>query len=117
MVMNINTEQKRVALANYIRCEVISDPAVLGIVVIGSVAKGHARADSDIDAFVFLDPLDLFAVPAETKWNPETGTYHSIMDYVEGAIQLDFKRVYMREWSDPAHIWPESGRDTSRNFN
>lgn len=108
--MNTNTERKRADLANYIKREVIDEPAVQGIVVIGSVAKGIARANSDVDAFVFLDPYDLYAVPAEAKWNPETGRYHGIMSHVEEPVQLDFKRVDLAAWSEPAHVWPDSIR-------
>lgn len=106
--MNVITEQKRADLAHYIQHELDDDPAVMGIVVIGSVAKGTARADSDIDAFIFLDPFDLYAVPAEAKWDPTTNSYHSIMDHVENGIQLDFKRVSWKTWSDPEYLWPES---------
>ena len=102
------TEKKRADLARYIQCEVLGELSVQGIVIIGSVAKGLARADSDIDAFVFFDPLDLYAIPAEAKWDPDRGTFHSIMDHVENGIQLDFKRVDLRVWSDPAYVWPES---------
>ena len=105
--MNKHSEQKRADLAGYIEKELSDDPAVIGIVVIGSVAKGIARADSDIDAFIFLDPLELSAVPAEAKWDPAANRYHSIMDSVEGAVQLDFKRVSWSKWSDPSFDWPE----------
>lgn len=108
--MNIYTAQKRAELSDYIRREVIDDMVVQGIVVIGSVAKGIARANSDIDAFVFLDPYDQYAVPAEAKWNPATGAFYGIMSHVEGAIQLDFKRVDLGKWSESAHVWPEAVR-------
>ena len=99
---------KREEVATYIRQEIENDPAVQSIVVIGSLAKGTARADSDIDAIVFLDPFDLYAVPAEAKWEPGSGTFHSIFTDVPEAIQLDLKRVDLRVWSDPAFVWPES---------
>jgi hypothetical protein len=76
--MNVATEQKRKDLLMYIEREVITDPSVQGVVVIGSVATGTARADSDIDAVVFLEPFDLYAVPAECKWCPDDGTFHGI---------------------------------------
>ncbi|MCP4602206.1 MAG: nucleotidyltransferase domain-containing protein [Proteobacteria bacterium] len=106
--MNTATEQKRKDLLTYIEREVIMDPSVQGVVVIGSVATGTARADSDIDAVVFLEPFDLYAVPAECKWHPDDGTFHGIFSAVPGAIQLDFvKRVDLREWSNPTYVWPE----------
>jgi hypothetical protein len=81
---------------------------VQGVIAIGSVAKGTARADSDIDAVVFLDPFDLFAIPAESKWKPDEGTYHGIFSDVRNAIQLDFHRFDLQEWSNPTYVWPES---------
>ena len=106
--MNEHTQIKQEELELYIQQEIIEDTAVQGIVVIGSVAKGIARADSDIDAVVFLDPFDLYAVPAEAKWQPETGAFYSIFRDVPGAIQLDFHRVDLAQWQDPTYAWPES---------
>ena len=106
--MNDITKQKQAELALYIEKEILTDTAVQGIVVIGSVAKGIARADSDIDAVVFLDPFDLYAVPAESKWRPEAGTFHSIFADLPDAIQLDFHRVDLAQWEAPSFVWPES---------
>lgn len=80
--MNRATEQKRAELAAYIQAEVIPETSVQGIVVIGSVAKGTARSDSDVDAVVFLEPYDLYTVPAESKWQPGTREYHGIFSDV-----------------------------------
>ena len=82
--------------------------SIQGVVVIGSVAKGIARANSDIDAVVFLDPFDLYAIPAEFQWQPDNGTFHGIFSDVESAIQLDCMRLDLQEWSKPTHVWPES---------
>ena len=106
--MNEITQKKREELELYIEKEILTDTAVQGIVVIGSVAKGIARADSDIDAVVFLDPFDLYAVPAESKWRPEAGTFHSIFANLPDAIQLDFHRVDLAQWEAPSFAWPES---------
>lgn len=106
--MNEITKQKRAELALYIEKEVLAETAVQGIVVIGSVAKGIARPDSDIDAVVFLDPFDYYAVPAESKWQPATHTFHSIFADVADAIQLDFKRIDLAVWQQPDFVWPES---------
>ncbi|MEM7115140.1 MAG: nucleotidyltransferase domain-containing protein [Chloroflexota bacterium] len=105
--MNEVTEQKRRDLALYIEREVVEETAVQAIIVIGSVATGVARPDSDIDAVVFLDPLDLYTVPAEAKWQPEDNSFHSIMTHVENGIQLDFKRFDLQVWSQPSFVWPE----------
>ena len=106
--MNTITEQKRTELTRYIQQEVIPEPSVQGVVAIGSVAKGTARADSDIDAVVFLKPFDLYALPAEFKWQPDQGTYHGIFSDVSNAIQLNFHRFDLLEWSKPTYGWPES---------
>jgi predicted nucleotidyltransferase len=105
--MNTATKRKRTELEAFIRREVVAEPSVQGIVAIGSVATGLARADSDIDAVVFLAPFDLYAIPAEFKWQPDQGTFHGILSYVEDAIQLDSKRVDLAKWSMPTYVWPE----------
>jgi predicted nucleotidyltransferase len=65
--MNPATKRKRTELARFIQQEVIPETSVQGVVVIGSVGKGIARVDSDIDAVIFLEPFDLYAIPAEFK--------------------------------------------------
>ena len=106
--MNPATKRKRKELSRFIRQEVIRETSVQGMVVIGSVAKGIARADSDIDAVVFLEPFDLYAIPAEFKWRPDDGTFHGIFSEVGNSIQLDLKRLDLQEWSKSTHVWPES---------
>lgn len=102
------TEEKRNQLKRFIEQVLEPEPAVMGVVGIGSLASGHMRPDSDIDAVVFLDPFDLYIVPAESVWRPETGSFHSIFeDGVEG-VQLDFTRLAWQQWSDPAFEWPEA---------
>jgi hypothetical protein len=109
VMMNRVTKQKRAELATFIRMEVLQETSIQGIIVIGSVAKGTARPDSDIDAIVFLEPYDLYAVPAESKWQPDTGEYHGIFSNVRNFIQLDFfKRLDLRQWAQPTYAWPES---------
>ena len=106
--MNPATNRKRTELSRFIQQEIMTETSVQGVVVIGSVAKGIARADSDIDAVIFLEPFDLYAVPAEFKWRPDVGTFHGIFSEVENSIQLDFKRLDLQEWSKSTHAWPES---------
>ena len=107
--MNRETVQKRVELATYIQVEVIKETAIQGIIVVGSVAKGTARSDSDIDAVVFLEPYDLYAVPAESKWQPDRREYYGIFSDVRNYIQLDFfKRLDLRKWSQSTFPWPEA---------
>src|SRR5215216_4922626 len=106
--MNPATKRKRTELSRFIQREVIPETSVQGVVVIGSVGKGIARADSDIDAVIFLEPFDLYAIPAEFKWRSNDGSFHGIFSEVENSIQLDFKRLNLPEWSKPTHVWPES---------
>jgi len=106
--MNKATKQKRTDLSRFIQQEIIKEASVQGVVVIGSVAKATARDDSDIDAVVFLDPFDPYAIPAEFKWRPDSNTFHGIFSHVENSIQLDFKRLDLQEWSKSTYVWPES---------
>ena len=106
--MNPATQSKRKELSTFIQQEVIRETSVQGVVVIGSVAKGIARADSDIDAVVFLDPFDLYAIPAEFKWRSSDRSFHGIFRDVKNSIQLDFKRLDLQEWSKSTHVWPET---------
>jgi hypothetical protein len=106
--MNPATNRKRTELSRFVHQEIIKETSVQGVIVIGSVAKGIARADSDIDAVVFLKPFDLYAIPGEFKWRSDDGTFHGIFSEVENSIQLDFKRLDLQEWSKSTHVWPES---------
>ena len=63
---------------SFVQQHVAAESAIQGVVVVGSVAAGIALPDSDIDAVVFLQPLDLYAVPAEFKWQTEENTFHGI---------------------------------------
>ena len=85
--------------------------AVHAVVAFGSVAAGTARADSDIDAYVFMNPFEPYLVPAESVWCERDDTFHSIFAddsfLAEEGIQLDFHRVDLTVWRDPDRIWPE----------
>jgi hypothetical protein len=105
--LNTETKRKRIELSTFIQRVILSEPSVQGVVVTGSVAMGIARADSDIDAVVFLEPFDLYAIPAEFKWQPDHGTFHGIFATVENAIQFDFKRLDLIKWLKPTFEWPE----------
>jgi hypothetical protein len=106
------TEQKRQQLLNFIEQVLAPEEAVKGVVGIGSIASGYMRPDSDIDAVIFLDPYDLFIVPAESWWNPTDGSYHSIFEDKDFSkdLQLDFARYHLAEWGDPNFEWPEGNR-------
>lgn len=110
--MTPSTQEKRRQLLNFIEQVLAPEEAVKGVVGIGSIASGHMRHDSDIDAVIFLDPFDLFIVPAESWWNPTDGSYHSIFDDKDSSkgLQLDFARCRLTEWADLNFEWPEGNR-------
>ncbi len=103
------TKEKRDQLKEFIKQILEPEPAVKAVIGIGSIASGHMRPDSDIDAVVFLEPLDLYIAPAEAIWRAEDRTFHSIFSDVQG-IQFDFSRLDWIQWSDPEFNWPEGNR-------
>ncbi len=112
------TLQKRQELMTFIRRQLISEPAVQAVVGIGSIANGSARADSDIDAIVFVDPFDWYVTPAEFVWCPADGTFHSIFSQapgIEHCTQFDFARFDLAQWVEPSFEWPEARRAELRN--
>ncbi|HWQ15362.1 MAG TPA: nucleotidyltransferase domain-containing protein [Roseiflexaceae bacterium] len=104
--LTAGTAQKRRELLEFIDRALAPYPAVRAVVGIGSIAAGTARPDSDIDALVFFDPLDLYIVPAEFIWRPQDGTFHSIFSDVAG-VELDLERLDMALLRDPQHPWEE----------
>lgn len=102
---------KRQEFSSFVEEVLIPQPAVQGVVGIGSIASGHARPDSDIDAVLFLDPYDPYIVPAESFWRRSDGTFHSIFgistDQESEGLFLDMQRYDLRQWADPSFVWPE----------
>jgi hypothetical protein len=115
--MTPTTETKRQQLQEFIERVLAPETAVKGVVGIGSIASGQMHPDSDIDAVIFLDPYDLFIVPAESIWNPADDTFHSIFtdQKIPDGFQLDFARYNLAQWSDPAFTWPEGNRAELRD--
>lgn len=103
------TLEKRQQLLDFIECELAPQAAVQAVIGIGSIASGLARPDSDIDALVFFDPLDLHIVPAEFTWRPTDRTFHNMFSGADG-INFDFMRCDLHHWTDPAFDWPEGRR-------
>ena len=66
----------------FIERELVPEPAVQAVIGIGSIASGLARPDSDIDTIIFLDPFDWYILPAEFKWRPADGSFHSIFGWL-----------------------------------
>jgi predicted nucleotidyltransferase len=112
--VNADADRKRDQLAEYTRDQLAPHASVQAVVAIGSVATGQARPGSDIDAVVFMDPLDLYVAPAESIWLPRDNSYHSIfaddpMLEADG-IQLDLHRRDLTIWRSDDFVWPEHSR-------
>lgn len=103
--------RKRDQLVAFIDRKLAPHAAVQAIVAFGSVATGTARPDSDIDAYVFMEPLDAYLVPAESVWRERDDTFHSIFSddstLGEDGVQLDFHRPDLAVWREPDFAWPE----------
>ena len=101
------TERKRKQLQHFIESVLEGETAVKGVVAIGSMATGHMTPQSDIDAIIFLEPLELYIVPAEAIWQPEQDTFYSIFDESISGLPVDFARLDWQQWSDPDFQWIE----------
>ena len=100
--MNPIAEHKLKLVRQYVDTELKAWPEVQGMVVVGSVARGVCRPDSDIDTYVFFHPtVEEAVVPAEFMYVFSTREYHDIFtDETTVApdgdcIHLDVKRVGM----------------------
>jgi hypothetical protein len=105
------TLHKRHEFSSFIEEVLNPHPAVQGVVGIGSIATGHARPESDIDAVLFLDPFDPYVVPEESFWRRSDGSFHSIFsvsaDQEAEGLFLDIQRYDLRQWAEPGFVWPE----------
>jgi hypothetical protein len=108
------TKKKRDDLQMVITRFVEPETCIHGVVVVGSVATGHARESSDIDAILFMDPIDRYILPTESIWCPWDDTFHSIFvpdqHIQQNGIQLDLSFRDMVEWSGESFEWPEFDR-------
>ncbi len=105
-----HTLPKRAALQALIERVLAPEPAVQAVLAVGSVATGRARADSDIDAVVWLDPFDAHIAPAEFVWRPADGSFRSIFSALPEAAddaQFDLHRLDLAAWREPGHVWPD----------
>ncbi len=84
-------------------------PEFEAALIVGSVAHGEARTDSDVDCVLVFDKLDEAIVPAEFVWKPDTDSFHTIFEVEAsdvGGIQIDAKRVALDDFR--SHEWSES---------
>lgn len=104
------TQEKRAQFLHFMEKILLPETAVQAAVGIGSIATGRMRPDSDIDIILFLDPYDLYIVPAEAIWLEKDDSFHSIFAEdaaIQQGLQLDFKRVDWQQWGNPTFAWPE----------
>lgn len=110
-ILTAATIQKRQQLGDFVGQFLKPEPAVRAVVGVGSIAFGTMRPDSDIDAVIFMDPVDHYIVPSESLWVPETNTFHSIFSSDPAVratgIQFDFHHFDLKEWVDPDFEWSE----------
>lgn len=104
------TQEKRTRFLQFMEKVLLPETAVQAAVGIGSIATGLMRPDSDIDVILFLDPYDLYIVPAEAIWLAADDSFHSIFskdEAIQQGLQLDFMRYRWQQWRNPAFAWPE----------
>jgi hypothetical protein len=105
------TEKKRKDLQLVIDHFIEPVPAFRAVIAVGSVGTGQAREGSDIDAVIFMDPVDRYILPTEAIWCPWDDTFHSI--FVDDrriqreGIHLDLIFRDLRQWSNETFDWPE----------
>lgn len=89
-------------------------PQVMGVVGVGSIAMNTASDGSDIDALVFMQPINEHIIPAESIWCPWDDTFHSIFTSNQRAqaegIQLDCKLCELHEWETDESVWTDGQR-------
>ncbi len=77
-------------------------PEFTAALIVGSVAHGEARANSDVDCVFVFEHVDERLVPAEFVWFPAMDTYHTIFDIEAsdvGGVQIDAKRLSMAQFA------------------
>ncbi|GAB3758246.1 hypothetical protein [Microlunatus parietis] len=114
------SDRKREQLLDFTMSQLAQHEAVRGVVATGSVALGLAREGdatvpgSDIDAVVFMEPLDPYLLPAEFVWRRADNTYHSIIsddpELDRVGVQFDLDRFDLAIWRSADFIWPEPRR-------
>jgi predicted nucleotidyltransferase len=106
VAMGVNSQVD--LMRRFVRCKLEVWPEFVAALIVGSVAHGEARPDSDVDCVLVFDKLDEAIVPAEFVWVPATDAYHTIFEVEAsdvGGIQIDAKRVALDDLR--RQEWPE----------
>ncbi|MFC0672709.1 nucleotidyltransferase domain-containing protein [Brachybacterium hainanense] len=95
-------EHQERALAAYVE-QVAADRAVLGVVLVGSLARGTEREDSDVDVYLVLDAARFEQLGREDRW---AWTDRTGLDYPGSyidvkAASLGYLRAAARTGDDP----------------
>jgi hypothetical protein len=104
-------ESQLTMMQEFVRRKLEPWPQFVGALVLGSVAHGEGRSDSDLDCVLVFDPMDEGIVPAEFVWEPGSDTFHTIfeVDAVDvGGVQIDAKRMSLADFRTLG--WPEGFR-------
>lgn len=99
------------AMRQFVQRKLEGWPEFVALAIVGSVAHGEARPDSDIDCIMVFDTLDEAIVPAEFVWVPATDTFHTIFEVEAsdlGDVQIDAKRFALDDFR--RQEWPEGIR-------
>lgn len=95
----------------FVRRKLEPYPEFSAAIIIGSVAHGEARADSDVDCVFVFDTVDERLIPAEFVWVPSTDAYYSIFAADEAmaeGVQVDAQRISVAQFAKGA--WDETFR-------
>lgn len=112
--MTVNSQME--LMRRFVHSKLEVWPEFVAVLIVGSVAHGEARSDSDVDCVLVFDKLDEAIVPAEFVWVPATDSYHTIFEVEAsdvGGIQIDAKRVALDDFQ--RQEWPESFRHELAN--
>jgi hypothetical protein len=113
-VLTPTTAKKRRDLLLVIERLLRPEASVQSVVAVGSIAANTASPGSDIDALVFMQPIEEHIVPAESIWCPWDDSFHSIFTpdarVQEEGIQLDLKLCDLSQWQHNGAIWDDGQR-------
>lgn len=81
------------------------DPAVLALVLAGSIAHGFAKPDSDIDVAIVVEPEEYRHRQRERRLVYRNEALCTYPGYIDGKyVDVDFLRLVVARGSDPARF-------------